>query len=60
MTNSGGIVSEYGEYKDKAKEQGHKKPGPGGDQGSGETSGCMVVAPVALLLVAAAVLIRRR
>lgn len=54
-------VSQYREYEDKAQEHGHKKPGPGGDQGNGETSGCMVVAPVAaLLLAAAALMIRRR
>lgn len=53
-------MSDYSEYQDKAGEKGRKKPGPGGDMGSGQTSGCMVVAPVAVLLLAAAVMIRRR
>ncbi|WP_432010204.1 hypothetical protein [Streptomyces cucumeris] len=54
-------MSEYGEYKDKAQEKGRKKPGPGGDMGSGQTSGCMVVAPVAAILFwAAAAMMRRR
>ncbi|MET8010435.1 hypothetical protein ABZU86_17965 [Streptomyces sp. NPDC005271] len=53
-------MSDYSEYQDKAQEKGRKKPGPGGDMGSGQTSGCMVVAPTAVLLWAAAVMMRRR
>ncbi|MEU0807028.1 hypothetical protein [Streptomyces sp. NPDC005970] len=53
-------MSDYSEFQDKAEEKGRKKPGPGGDMGNGQTSGCMVVAPVAVLLLATAVLIRRR
>jgi len=48
-------VSEYSEYGSKAGEKGHKKPGPGGDEGNGNTSGCMVVAPLPALLLAATV-----
>ncbi|MEU5101477.1 MULTISPECIES: hypothetical protein [unclassified Streptomyces] len=53
-------MSDYSEFQDKAQEKGRKKPGPGGDMGNGQTSACMVVAPVAVLLLATAVLIRRR
>ncbi len=53
-------MSAYEEYQEKATEKGHKKAGPGGDQGNGKTSGCMVVAPVAALSALAAAAIRRR
>ncbi|WP_432093613.1 hypothetical protein [Streptomyces sp. bgisy100] len=53
-------MSTYSEYEDKAGKRGRKKPGPGGDQGNGQTSGCMVVAPVAGLLLVAAAMISRR
>lgn len=45
-------MSQYGEYQDKAAKSGHRKPGPGGEAGSGGSSGCMVVAtPTVALLV---------
>ncbi|MFD7505132.1 hypothetical protein [Streptomyces sp. NPDC059850] len=54
-------MSDYKEYGDKAQEKGRKKPGPGGDMGNGQTSGCMVMAPVAVVLLwAAAAMTRRR
>ncbi len=52
-------MGQYGEYQDKDSEKGRKEPDPGGDQGNGQISGCMVVAPAVALLVAAVALIRR-
>lgn len=44
-------MSEYSEYGAKAAKGGHKKPGPGGDEGNGGSSGCMVAtAPAAVVL----------
>lgn len=53
-------MSEYSEYQDAAREKGHKKAGPGGENGNGNISGCMVVAPVPAAVVAAALLLIRR
>lgn len=53
-------MSQYEEYQGKADEHGRRKPGPGGDQGSGQTSGCMVIAAVAATVVALSVIARRR
>lgn len=53
-------MSEYSEYGSKASEKGHKKAGPGGDEGNGQSSGCMVVAPLPAVIAAAALLLIRR
>lgn len=53
-------MSDYKEYEDKAQERGRRRPGPGGDQGNGQTSGCMVMAPVAVVLLWAATTMMRR
>lgn len=53
-------MSEYSEYGAKASEKGHKKPGPGAENSSGQSSGCMVVAPVPAAVIAAALLLIRR
>lgn len=50
-------MSEYSEYQDAAREKGHKKAGPGGENGNGNISGCMVVAPVPAAVAMAAVLL---
>lgn len=42
-------MSDYKEYAEKAAKGGHKRPGPGGDASNGASSGCMVVAPAAIV-----------
>ncbi|WP_432094080.1 hypothetical protein [Streptomyces sp. bgisy100] len=53
-------MSDYKEYSDRAEVKGHRKPGPGGDQGNGTSSGCMVVAPIPAILAGVAVLVLQK